>query len=314
MSTHKKLINVGEKRNKKLRELVEKRLVKSSTQAINDAVDMYLKYHGTKTKVSAVYNLKGGVAKTTSVCHLAYGLAALGRKVLLIDFDPQGNASMMFQKFDLEKNSIYELIQRKCTLEETVVNVRENLDLIPSNLKLTFLNFLQVPAKEFMLKDLIEKIDGYDYILIDCPPEFGLFTMNALAVTDSIHVPVEPGKFAAEGLMILDEIVDISRNHLRNPDMRMASIFFTKVKNHTNIHKDVIGKVMEQYEEAEDIRIANAISMENAASKDKTIFEFDMRAKPVHGLVKFIAEFLKEEEGIDLVHEEIKETLRTVKK
>lgn len=307
----KKLVDVGEDRHRKLKKMVADRMVKSGNDAIKEALDMYFKFNGQGPRTTTLYNLKGGVAKTTTNGHLAYGLSKLGRKVLAVDFDPQGNLSMMFDSFDMSKPSIYEVLNDKAELKDTIVNVSENLDIIPSNLKLTFLNFMQVPAKEFMLKGLLEQVSGYDYILIDCPPEFGLFTMNALATVDSVHVPVQPGRFAVEGMLIFDEIMKLARKHLRNPKVKVSSIFFTLVDSRIKFHGTVQNKIKEAYAGvAKDISIPRSSAVEYATAECKTIFEYKMNSKPTLGFIKLIAEFLREEEGIDLVHDEIREALK----
>ena len=156
-------------------------------------------------RIIAITNQKGGVGKTTTAINLAACLAEAGQHVLLVDFDPQGNASSgLGVDLDEVENTVYEMMAQEAILQECCVkNAQENLDVLPSNMNLAGaeIEFQEVEHKERMLKNNLETVrDEYDYVLIDCPPSLNILTINALTAADTVLVPIQCEYYALEGL------------------------------------------------------------------------------------------------------------------
>ena len=198
-------------------------------------------------RIIAIANQKGGVGKTTTSINLASSLAAKGKKVLVIDTDPQGNTTSGFgiEKNELE-NTIYELILSECSIKECILNdVIAGVSIIPSNVNLaaTEIELIGVDRKEFILKREVEWIkDGYDYIIIDCPPSLNMLTINAMTTADSVLVPIQCEYYALEGLSQLIHTVNLVKERL-NPDLEMEGVVFTMYDSRTNLSMQVVENV-----------------------------------------------------------------------
>jgi len=181
--------------------------------------------------IFAIVNQKGGVGKTTSAINLACAFAQKSKKVLLIDMDPQGNASTgLGISYDQRQNTIYETLINECRIEDAVIktNVR-NLDIITSTVDLSAIEveIAACESREFLLKNTISKVkDKYDYIFIDCPPSLGLLTINTLCATDYILIPMQCEFFSLEGLSHLLTTLELVRNNL-NEELKIAGIMLT---------------------------------------------------------------------------------------
>lgn len=200
-------------------------------------------------RIIAVANQKGGVGKTTTSINLSASLAAKGKKVLVIDTDPQGNTTSGFgvEKNELE-NTIYELILSECSIKECILNeVISGVSLIPSNVNLaaTEIELIGVDRKEFILKREVEWIkESYDYIIIDCPPSLNMLTINAMTTADSVLVPIQCEYYALEGLSQLIHTVNLVKERL-NPELEMEGVVFTMYDSRTNLSLEVVENVKE---------------------------------------------------------------------
>lgn len=202
-------------------------------------------------KVFAFSNQKGGVGKTTTAINLATYVARLNKKVLLIDFDPQGNAT---SGFGIEKNqldySCYDLLMESCAVSKVILNtVIENLCIIPSNIDLAAaeVDLVSVPARESTLKRAIASIrDEYDYIFIDCPPSLGLITLNALVACDAVIIPIQSEFFALEGLSQLMNTIKIVKQRL-NPDIYISGVILTMYDTRTTMSKQVTEEIYKYF-------------------------------------------------------------------
>lgn len=204
------------------------------------------------SKIIALANQKGGVGKTTSSVNLSSSLAFLGKKVLLIDIDPQGNGSsgVGVNKGEVE-NCIYNVLVDDVDLQDVLLHTElDNLDVVPATIQLAGAEVELVPAisREVRLKKAIAPIkDDYDYIIIDCPPSLGLLTLNALTAADSVLIPVQCEYYALEGLSQLLNTVRIVQKHL-NEDLQIEGVLLTMLDARTNLGVQVIEEVKKYFQ------------------------------------------------------------------
>lgn len=198
-------------------------------------------------RIIAVANQKGGVGKTTTSINLSSCLAEKGKKVLVIDADPQGNTTsgLGLDKSTL-KNTLYQLIIGQCKLEEVIIpNVLENLSLVPANINLSGaeIELIGIEKKEYLLKTEINKVrDNYDFIIIDCPPSLNVLTVNSMTTADTVLVPIQCEYYALEGLSQLIHTITLVQDRL-NPNLEIEGVVFTMYDARTNLSLQVVENV-----------------------------------------------------------------------
>ncbi len=199
-------------------------------------------------RIIAIANQKGGVGKTTTSINLSACLAEAGKKVLVIDLDPQGNTTSGFgiDKSEIE-NTVYELILGQCSIRESMMKVEniENLTLIPSNVNLAGaeIELLDIKEKEYVLRNAVDYIKmDYDYIIIDCPPSLNMLTVNAMTTADSILVPIQCEYYALEGISQLIHTIGLVQDRL-NSNLKIDGVVFTMYDARTNLSSDVVDTV-----------------------------------------------------------------------
>ena len=199
------------------------------------------------SEIMTIANQKGGVGKTTTSINLSSCIAAKGKKVLVVDIDPQGNTTSGYgiEKNDLD-NTIYELMLGDCSIEDCIIkDVIENISILPSNVNLAAaeIELIGVDKKEYILKNEIDWVkDRYDYIIIDCPPSLSLLTVNAMTTADSVLVPIQCEYYALEGLSQLIHTVNLVKERL-NPNLEMEGVVFTMYDSRTNLSAQVVENV-----------------------------------------------------------------------
>lgn len=198
-------------------------------------------------RIIAIANQKGGVGKTTTAINLSASLASLGKKVLAIDMDPQGNMSsgLGIDKNEVEK-TVYDLIIENIGIEECICEeVIENLDVLPSNIDLSAaeIELIGVDNKEYILRDEVNKVkEKYDFIIIDCPPALSMLTINAMTTSDSVLVPIQCEYYALEGLSQLIHTIELVQERL-NPELEIEGVVFTMYDARTNLSLQVVENV-----------------------------------------------------------------------
>jgi chromosome partitioning protein len=197
-------------------------------------------------EIISVVNQKGGVGKTTTCMNLAASMAALGKKTLIIDLDPQGNASTgLGVPMNDRKNNIYEVIIDECSIKSAIrkTNIK-NLDIIPSvvDLSAAELELKEIASREFVLKTKINKLRQYQYIIIDCPPSLGLLTVNALAASKELIIPMQCEFFSLEGLSHLLRTVKLVKRGL-NPELEIKGILLTMYDKRNRVSLQVANDV-----------------------------------------------------------------------
>ncbi|EMG27139.1 Sporulation initiation inhibitor protein soj [Listeria fleischmannii 1991] len=236
------------------------------------------------TKVIALANQKGGVGKTTSSVNLSSSLAFLGKKVLLVDIDPQGNAS---SGVGINKGEITQCIYNVLVDDVPLQEVRQktdldNLDVIPATIQLAGAEVELVPAisREIRLKKAIDTVkEEYDYIVIDCPPSLGLLTLNALTASDSVLIPVQCEYYALEGLSQLLNTIRIVQKHL-NADLQIEGVLLTMLDARTNLGVQVIEEVKKYFQnKVFQTIIPRNIRLSEAPSHGKPILLYDAKSK-----------------------------------
>ena len=222
-------------------------------------------------RIIAIANQKGGVGKTTTSINLTAALAEAGKKVLVIDIDPQGNTTSGFgiDKNDLD-DTVYELILGECSINDCIIKeVLPNVSVLPSNVNLAAaeIELIGVEKKEFILKKEVDYIkDQYDYILIDCPPSLSMLTVNAMTTASSVLVPIQCEYYALEGLSQLIHTVNLVKERL-NPELYMEGVVFTMYDSRTNLSAQVVENVKQHFKQKvfdtvipRNIRLAEAPS------------------------------------------------------
>jgi len=263
-------------------------------------------------KVIAIANQKGGVGKTTTAINLAASLAVLEHRVLLIDADPQANATSGVG-FDVRnvKTSIYECVVDDVDPRTIILNTNTpNFDLLPSHIDLVGaeIEMLNLPNRERVLKQVIDKVAmDYDFILIDCSPSLGLITVNALTAADSVIIPVQCEYFALEGLGKLLNTIKIIQSRL-NPDLQIEGFLLTMFDARLNLSNQVYEEVKRHFQEMVfETVITRNIRLSEAPSYGLPAIEYDVSSKGAQSYLTLARELLQNNNMTKIDHKEIVE-------
>ena len=232
------------------------------------------------TRIFTVANQKGGVGKTTTTVNVAAALAMGGLRVLVIDLDPQGNASTALGVEHRESAGVYEVLMGNAQMADVVQKVAgfPVLDCVSSNTSLANaeINLVSMVARELQLKEAIDSISvNYDYVFIDCPPSLGLLTINAFAASKELLIPIQTEYYALEGLSQLLETYGVVKKRL-NPSLILSTIVLTMFDSRTRLSNDVAANVRSHFpNELIDIPIPRAVRVSEAPSYNQTVMTYD---------------------------------------
>ena len=257
-----------------------------------------------RSNIIAICNQKGGVGKTTTAINLAAALAATGKKILIIDLDPQGNASTGLGIDYVDRNkSIYEVLAKSITFDESVKKTDiENLFVIPSNVELSGIEpeLANEDDKAFVLKKLINNsnsINVFDYIFIDCPPALSLLTVMAMTAANSVLVPLQCEFFALEGLSQLIKTVDRVHKNL-NPLLSIDGIILTMFDKRNKLSTQVAMDVKKHLQEKVfETMIPRNVRVSEAPSFGMPVIIYDRKSKGSQAYLKLAAEILKKDKS-----------------
>ncbi len=235
-------------------------------------------------KIICIANQKGGVGKTTTSVNLSSALAALGRRVLLIDMDPQGNASsgLGIKRYESQDNNIYHILIGERNIQETIQKTKDkNLHVITANPDLVGaeIELVDMPQREYRLKSAVAAInDLYDYVLIDCPPSLGLLTLNALTAADSFLVPLQCEYYALEGLSQLLNTAGLIKKNL-NPQLHIEGIVLTMFDTRNNLSHQVVTEIKNHFgDKVFNAIIPRNVRLSEAPSHGQSIFDYDQKS------------------------------------
>ena len=235
-------------------------------------------------RIISVANQKGGVGKTTTTVNLGASLAFVGKNILLVDSDAQGNATsgMGIRKPDVT-HDIYDVLVNEVPIQDAIYPTsRENLDIVPATLQLAGaeIELTSMMARESRLKMALNEVkDQYDFILIDCPPSLGHLTINAFTASDSILIPVQCEYYALEGLSQLLNTVRLVQKHF-NPELEIEGVLLTMYDARTNLGAEVVEEVRRYFQEkVYDTIIPRNIRLSEAPSHGMSIIDYDIRSK-----------------------------------
>jgi chromosome partitioning protein len=247
-----------------------------------------------------IANQKGGVGKTTTAINLASGLALKGRSTLVIDMDPQANATFAIlgsQKFD---HSTYDLLLNDLPIAEVIQQIKqENLDIVPSHIDLAGAEVElisrvggQVRLRTKLTEAADELDERYDYIIIDAPPSLGFLTINSLAAADEIFIPVSTSVFALNGIAMLEDTIRQVRRELNCPDLHISGVLCA-MYDHTNVAKDVVSETRSHFEDLVfQTVIPRNVKLEEAHSREESIFSYAGSSKGAEAYRQLVQEVI----------------------
>ena len=245
----------------------------------------------------AIINQKGGSGKTTSSINIGAGLTKLKKKVLLIDLDPQAHLTYSLGvPIDSIEKSVYNLLRKEVTLNEIIIE-KDRLYLVPSTLDLSGAEteLSNIEGKEFLLKEGLKELEGFDYILIDCPPSLGLLTINALTTASEIFIPLQTEFLALQGMSKLLESIEVVKKRL-NKKIEVTGIIATRYDKRKNLNKEVVEKIKEYFKDKLfKTLIRDNVALAEAPSYRQTIFDYQPKSHGAEDYLNLSKEILKRE-------------------
>lgn len=253
-------------------------------------------------RVVALANQKGGVGKSTTAVNLSSAVASLGKKVLLVDVDPQGNATsgLGVEKEEV-RYSLYDVILGRVKAEEAIIKgIYKNLDLLPSNIDLAGaeIELVNAVSRETRLRRALEGVsERYDYVFMDCPPSLGLLTINALTAADGVIIPIQCEYYALEGLGQLLKTIDLVREYL-NPDLEIYGVLLTMFDSRTKLSQQVAEEVRNYFKDkVYKSVIPRSVRVSEAPSYGKPVIYYAPQSNGAQAYLSLAKELVKGRRG-----------------
>jgi len=243
--------------------------------------------------VFSIANQKGGEGKTTTSINLAHGLALKGKRVLLIDIDPQANSSGIFVDVDNLDFSITDLFKQRKNIKELIVSTKyENLSVVPSKISLAEVELGSVNVEApYVLRDAIAQLkDEIDFVVIDCPPSLSIFTVNALVASSYVIVPLQAEKFSIDGIKGLQSTIESIKRRI-NPDLSILGALITQLKSNTVLTKTIL-PVINNYFPVFNASISAGVSVGESHLSRQTLFDYNPNLKQTKEYLSFVKEVL----------------------
>ncbi len=250
-------------------------------------------------KVISLLNHKGGVGKTTSVINIGAGMVALGQKVLLVDLDPQANLSVSLG-IPRQPNTIYEALRGESEIEP--YTHKERMDVVMSTLDLSGaeMELINEAGREYILRELFEPVrEEYDFIIIDCPPSLGLLTLNALAASDYVYIPLQTEFLALQGLAKIKQVIDKVKFRL-NKRLELGGVIATMFDSRKILNRDVVETIKKYFgERVFETLIRDNVALAEAPAQRKDIFDYSPNSLGAQDYMSLSQEILQRVESLE---------------
>ena len=254
-------------------------------------------------KVIAVFNQKGGVGKTTTNVNLSASIGQMGKKVLVLDLDPQGNSTSGYgiEKSEVE-TTIYEVLLNNDSIRDAIIKTEfDNIDIVAAATELAGaeIEFTDIPEREYILKKAINEVkDEYDYIFVDCPPSFGMLTINCLTAVDSVLIPIQCEYYALEGVSQLMGTISLIKKSL-NPNLEIQGVVLSMFDGRANLSIQVVEEVKKYFKgSVYTTLIPRNVRLAEAPSHGKPVIYYDSRCKGSIAYLELAEEFIDLEEDV----------------
>ena len=254
-------------------------------------------------KIIAVFNQKGGVGKTTTNVNLSASLGKMGKKVLVLDLDPQGNSTSGYgiEKSEVE-TTIYEVLLNNDSIRDAIIKTEfDNIDIVAAATELAGaeIEFTDIPEREYILKKAINEVkDEYDYIFVDCPPSLGMLTINCLTAVDSVLIPIQCEYYALEGVSQLMGTISLIKKSL-NPNLEIQGVVLSMFDGRANLSIQVVEEVKKYFKgSVYTTLIPRNVRLAEAPSHGKPVIYYDSRCKGSIAYLELAEEFIDLEEDV----------------
>ena len=249
------------------------------------------------SRIISIFNMKGGVGKSTTAYNLAAGLARFHQQhILLIDIDPQGNsaASLGIKIWDLELQ-LRDVLLRHSSLHEATISISDHIDIVPSNIRLAEdeIPISGLPGRELLLRKAIASVlDDYDFILIDCPPNIGVFSINALMASNEVIIPVDMSYLGLLGISSIEKALDLIHSALEHP-IQITGVLATRFDARNNLSKEVLQSLQHRFtEQMFSTVIPESVKLREAPSFSLSIFDHDSHGKGAKAYLSLVEEVI----------------------